>query len=400
MPIMRALNRLLSIRTRDLLVPTVTVLTIRLICVFILTVCMITTNLSPVQVVMDTTTTPTPINANTGSHTGPALVADKSDWIITCNGTDRRIASGTGSLTYNLTTGFVMYDNRTALSAKDIKVIGDCGVNYNPTDGPYSKVIGNWTVSYGHGLIISKAEGIVNISGVTVHPFPTPPVTPDTDYCLSFGKYFLMSYLFVWIVCILVETLIIGYTLSGNEINSVLELLIQIKIGSFVVEVLLLITNTALIGDYIGFTQTDENLCMNLIIMKAVVDITIFNWIIFVTIMSFKECYYRNNTSLHYRLGSLSGTIGYGQGFVISNTSGIVTVSGVTVHPIPTPPVPPDTDHCLSFGKYFLMSYLFVWIVCILVETLIIGYTLSGNEINSVLDPKANEHGVMHKKCS
>ncbi|CAG2114687.1 unnamed protein product [Medioppia subpectinata] len=118
------------------------------------------------------------------------------------------------------------------------------------------------------------------------------PVVNSWASCLAFTKYFIISFILLWIVCIIVETLIVGFAISGTEMNTAIECLIKIKIGLFVLEVLLLIVNISLIGDYIGFSAPDgKSSCLSVPTMKTVVDLTIFNWIILATIFVAIICY-------------------------------------------------------------------------------------------------------------
>ncbi|CAG2108696.1 unnamed protein product, partial [Medioppia subpectinata] len=115
------------------------------------------------------------------------------------------------------------------------------------------------------------------------HSTPSPTTLPAFNpwICRIFLKYLVISYTSLWIVCIIVETLIVGFAMRNTEMNITLKFLIMIKIGIFVMELLLLSVNISLIGHYIGFSAPVGQSCLYCPPMKIMAHLTIFNWIIF-----------------------------------------------------------------------------------------------------------------------
>ncbi|CAG2108695.1 unnamed protein product [Medioppia subpectinata] len=249
---MNKFRKLFDIRTRDLLVPTVAVLTIHIICLMIMTMSVINTNICERLVVNETL-------AHGHKMAKRSSLGEIGDFNRQNNASNNIQIDNSTTMKPNITTSLSTNSTATQTTVAPITITTAASTTVVP---------------------------------ITPTNTTDAPAVKSWHSCLAFTKYFIISFILLWIVCIIVETLIVGFAISGTEMNTAIECLIKIKIGLFVLEVLLLIVNISLIGDYIGFSAPDgQSSCLKVPTMKTVVDLTIFNWIILATIFVAIICY-------------------------------------------------------------------------------------------------------------
>ncbi|CAG2165553.1 unnamed protein product [Oppiella nova] len=244
-----------AVKKPGLLGPTVVQLCLHLIWVVTLMLCLITDNMTPLPA-------PDP-NPQSVSSTSWVSLWDNSPY---------------SGRTYH--SELVKYPNGTALY-----------VNRTVTPAFWYNSSWCWTTSPDRLPIVSVNMSFSYTDGNTFYsssatstPTPSKEV-PLLAYCGWIGMCLMESYILVWIVGIVFEALIIGYTMSRIQMNSLLEFVVKVKIGLSVFEILTLIMNTAFIGKYIGFKKSPGNQCMQLYTIKTVVDITVFNWIVLILVI-------------------------------------------------------------------------------------------------------------------
>ncbi|XP_054157060.1 uncharacterized protein LOC128955418 [Oppia nitens] len=179
------------------------------------------------------------------------------------------------------------------------------------TDSPISILADNSSVDSSHKQSANSTS--------TPTPLPPKPTIDEKGYyCLFKSRWLIASYLIVWLVSLLIETLVIGFSLSGvDSVDLFLKFLLKIKLGLLAIELLVLLINTIMIGLEMGYIASLDNRCPTVLIGKAIADVTIFSWMSYSIIVVLMGCHLMQqwyNQRIDASLGDIPTAVNYGGG--------------------------------------------------------------------------------------